>query len=109
MGAPRCPGRFLFELRADQLSGATGVISGVAGLAAGGAAGGGAAAGVSCGAGAIGSIEPAASCGAAAGRLRGTGGRPGVTAADFGLAWLAGGKPVCGGWPCGAISEPGGA
>jgi len=70
-------------------SGATGGIAGAAraagvagadGLASvAGAAVLGAASGFACN----GSIVPAVSCGATAGRLRGTGGFPGVIAADF--------------------------
>jgi hypothetical protein len=57
-------------------AGAVGLAS-VAGAAVLGAAG--AASGFAC----SGSTVPAVSCGAAAGRLRGTGGFPGVIAADF--------------------------
>jgi len=67
-------------------------------------------AGNACGTACTGSTVPAACCGADAGRLRGTGGWLGMTAADFaGFACVAGGKPACGGWPSGAITEPGGA
>ena len=70
------PGRFLFDVL-DKLSGATGVISGVDGGRSAAAARARLAAAIAvqvpadaC----TGSTEPAASCGADAGRLRGTGG-----------------------------------
>jgi hypothetical protein len=85
-------------------SGATGGIAGVAGAAGAD----GLASGVATGAGALsvldcnGSTDPAVSCGAVAGRLRGTGGRPGVTAADFVVAF---GAARCG---CGSTCGPAG-
>src|ERR1700752_5413920 len=105
MEAPRCPGRFLFH--SSELTGGLAFAGGC------GAAGDVALAGFSMtGAGEAwtGSIEPSACCGADAGRLRGTGGWLGVTAADFadGFACVAGGNPACGGGPGGRHTQPGG-
>src|SRR5262249_21721863 len=69
-------------------------LAGLSGVA--GDAGAGLGSGLACGAACIGSTEPAACCGAASGRLRGTGGRPGVITADFaaGFWCVAGGNPA---------------
>ena len=81
MEAPRCPGRFF-----RHSNGATGGIDPPSGLA-GGATFAGAFSGAACcdaaGDADTGSTDPAASCGATAGRLRGTGGRTGITVADL--------------------------
>ena len=65
----------------DYSSGVTGGIAfaGFSGSAAGFSAGAGDGLVSAC----SGSTDPTASCGAATGRLRGTGGLPGVMAADF--------------------------
>ena len=55
---------------------------------------------------ACGSIEPAACCGADAGRLRGTGGSLGVTAADFAAGAIGFGWATSGGAAFVIMREP---
>src|SRR6185295_17103294 len=110
MGAPRsCRGAFVLNARNRYSSGVTGGSAGAAGFSM--TAGALVCAGAFCGAADSGSTDPAVSCGADDGRLRGTGGRPGVTAADLaaGRGWAYGCTLTCGGCTCGAMTDPGGA
>jgi hypothetical protein len=97
MEAPRCPGRFLFH--SSELTGGN-TFAGFSGAAGAVVARSGAA----C----TGSTEPAACCGADAGRLRGTGGSFGVTAADLaeGFGGAAGGIIAGGAAALGVMREP---